>query len=412
VPAYEILYSTSGQGSVTVSHEEAEAGDVVTVKVDPAEGWQLESVKDSSGMTVEMDSNGQYTFVMPKHEEKITATFTEIPAVVYPIQWFVNGEAADAGEMGLVTVSHNEAEAGATITVDVMVNEGWKLSGIALEDGTAIEPVSENQYSFVMPEHEVSLEITMEELILEPVVIDENGEILWETVQTEVSWIVSVEKDAKEINKALGDDKITDKAWTVVAMLTGEEGDPSRILVLRAANDDADARNLLKPGALVLDNGEYVLLFPAPKSEEEAGKWNSAVKAGRKLMDLLCGDSELLSAAGCTEAFIHAVCSHGYGLCSDVAPEHEMEKVIFAVDELTGLIWAAAKMRPSKSCKDMELSSLKKKFKDKKFAAGCSRDVIKTGAEQLGWDLDQLLGKTLEAMAATEDVVAERMAAL
>lgn len=118
---------------------------------------------------------------------------------------------------------------------------------------------------------------------------------------------------------------------------------------------------------------------------------------------------ELLAGAGCSEALIHAVCSHGYGICSEVAPEHEMEKVLFAVDELTGLIGAAARMRPSKSCKDMELSSLKKKFKDKKFAAGCSRDVIRTGAEQLGWELEQLLGKTLEAMAACEDEIAAKM---
>jgi len=115
---------------------------------------------------------------------------------------------------------------------------------------------------------------------------------------------------------------------------------------------------------------------------------------------------ELLEQAGCTEEFIHAVVSHAYGLCSDGAPVHQMEKVLFAVDELTGLIGAAAKMRPSKSCKDMELSSLKKKFKDKKFAAGCSRDVIRTGAEQLGWELDELLGKTLAAMAACEDAIA------
>lgn len=118
---------------------------------------------------------------------------------------------------------------------------------------------------------------------------------------------------------------------------------------------------------------------------------------------------ELLSEAGFSDTFIHAVCSHGYGLCSDVEPEHEMEKILFAVDELTGLIGAAARMRPSKSCKDMELSSLKKKFKDKKFAAGCSRDVIKTGAERLGWELDELLDKTLEAMAACEDAIASAM---
>ena len=115
---------------------------------------------------------------------------------------------------------------------------------------------------------------------------------------------------------------------------------------------------------------------------------------------------ELLEKAGCDDEFIHAVCSHGYGLCCDVEPVHEMEKVLFAADELTGLIGAAARMRPSKSCKDMELSSLKKKFKDKKFAAGCSRDVITTGAERLGWTLDQLLDKTLEAMRSCEDSVA------
>ena len=115
---------------------------------------------------------------------------------------------------------------------------------------------------------------------------------------------------------------------------------------------------------------------------------------------------ELLEKAGCDDEFIHAVCSHGYGICCDVEPTHEMEKVLFAADELTGLIGAAARMRPSKSCKDMELSSLKKKFKDKKFAAGCSREVITTGAERLGWELDTLLGKTLEAMRSCEDSVA------
>ena len=102
------------------------------------------------------------------------------------------------------------------------------------------------------------------------------------------------------------------------------------------------------------------------------------------------------------EAMIHAVCSHGYGLVSDVEPEHKMEKILFATDELTGLIGAAALMRPSKSVEDMELKSLKKKFKDKRFAAGCSRDVIQKGAKMLGWELDTLLQKTLDAMKATE----------
>ncbi|HPR39742.1 MAG TPA: hydrolase [Oscillospiraceae bacterium] len=118
---------------------------------------------------------------------------------------------------------------------------------------------------------------------------------------------------------------------------------------------------------------------------------------------------ELLKKAGFDDRLIHAVCSHGYGLCSDVEPEHQMEKILFASDELTGLIWAAAKMRPSRSTQDMELSSLKKKFKDKKFAAGCSRDVIEQGAERLGWDLDTLLEKTLEAMRSCEDSVNEAM---
>ena len=119
---------------------------------------------------------------------------------------------------------------------------------------------------------------------------------------------------------------------------------------------------------------------------------------------------ELLKNGGVDGSMIHAVCSHGYGICCDVAPEHEMEKVLFAVDELTGLVGAAAKMRPSKSVMDMEVSSLKKKFKDKKFAAGCSRDVIKTGAERLGWTLEELMEKTIMAMRSCEAQIAEAMA--
>ena len=112
---------------------------------------------------------------------------------------------------------------------------------------------------------------------------------------------------------------------------------------------------------------------------------------------------ELLKEINANEEMIHAICCHGYGICSDIKPEHQMEKILFAVDELTGLIWAAAKMRPSKSTKDMEVSSLKKKFKDKKFAAGCSRETISNGAEQLGWTLEELFDKTLEAMRNCED---------
>ena len=114
---------------------------------------------------------------------------------------------------------------------------------------------------------------------------------------------------------------------------------------------------------------------------------------------------ELLKEINAPEDMVHAICSHGYGICSNVEPTHEMEKILFAVDELTGLIWAAAKMRPSKSTKDMEVSSLKKKFKDKKFAAGCSRDIISKGAEKLGWTLEELFEKTINAMRACEDAV-------
>ena len=120
---------------------------------------------------------------------------------------------------------------------------------------------------------------------------------------------------------------------------------------------------------------------------------------------------ELLREGGVGEDIIHSVVSHGYGItigCGvtlDVAPEHEMEKVLFAADELTGLIWAAALMRPSKSTKDMELKSLKKKYKSKGFAAGCSREVIQRGADQLGWELEKLLTMTLEAMKASEDLI-------
>ena len=121
---------------------------------------------------------------------------------------------------------------------------------------------------------------------------------------------------------------------------------------------------------------------------------------------------ELLEKGGCSPELIHAVCSHGYGICCDVEPVHEMEKVLFAADELTGLIGAAARMRPSKSVQDMELSSLKKKFKDKKFAAGCSRDVIRTGAERLGWELDTLLERTIEAMRSCEEGIQQEMARL
>jgi len=122
--------------------------------------------------------------------------------------------------------------------------------------------------------------------------------------------------------------------------------------------------------------------------------------------------AEILRAENYGEDVIRAICSHGYDIMVAIKPEHEMEKVLYAVDELSGLIGAAALMRPSKSVSDMELKSIKKKFKDKCFAAGCSRDTIRKGAELLEWDLDQLMTMTLEAMRATENTVAEQLAAV
>ena len=118
---------------------------------------------------------------------------------------------------------------------------------------------------------------------------------------------------------------------------------------------------------------------------------------------------ELLRDGGVGEDMIYSICSHGYGICSDQEPKHEMEKVLFAADELTGLIWSAALMRPSKSVMDMEVKSLKKKFKDKRFAAGCSRDVIRDGAQRLGWELDDLFDKTIQAMRSCEAQIGEEM---
>ena len=113
---------------------------------------------------------------------------------------------------------------------------------------------------------------------------------------------------------------------------------------------------------------------------------------------------ELLKAEGYDDDFIHSTMSHGWGMTgSRFEPEHIMEKILFACDELTGLIWAATLMRPSKSTKDLEVSSVKKKFKDKKFAAGCSRDVVRLGAENLGWELDELFEKTIQAMRTLEE---------
>ena len=297
-PVYEVKYSTSGQGTVALSANEAEAGDVIVIDVTPAEGWQLESIKDASDMTLTKNPEGKFAFVMPEDDAKITVTFTEIPVVKYAVQWSVNGQIGDAGEMAQVILSTTEAEAGTTVTATVRINEGWELGDISCKNGTVLESAGENQYTFVMPEQDETLVITVEEVYKEPNVFDENGNILWDVVQAEESWIQTVETDARNVKQALGEDKVDDKTWSVVAMLTSAETDPNYILLLQAAQEGADAKSLLKPGALVLDNGEYVVLIPASKTEEGAGAWNDAVKVGRKLMDLLSQDNELLTAAG------------------------------------------------------------------------------------------------------------------
>lgn len=114
-------------------------------------------------------------------------------------------------------------------------------------------------------------------------------------------------------------------------------------------------------------------------------------------------EQEILRERGIDERIIHAVASHGYALTVDIEPEHEMEKVLYAVDELTGLIGAVALMRPSKSVSDLELKSVKKKYKNANFAAGCSREVIERGAAMLGWELDELIERTILAMRSCED---------
>lgn len=121
---------------------------------------------------------------------------------------------------------------------------------------------------------------------------------------------------------------------------------------------------------------------------------------------------ELLREGGADEPLVHAVCSHGWGITVDVRPEHLMEKLLFASDELSGLIWASALMRPSRGVQDLELKSVKKKFKDRKFAAGCSREVITKGAELAGWTLDELIERTILAMRSCEASVEEGMAGL
>ena len=120
-------------------------------------------------------------------------------------------------------------------------------------------------------------------------------------------------------------------------------------------------------------------------------------------------EQEIMKEKGIDEKIIHATASHGYNLTVDIKPEHEMEKILYATDELTGLIGAVAIMRPSKSVQDLELKSVKKKYKNEKFAAGCSRKVIEDGAEMLGWELDKLIEETILAMRVDEEKINDFM---
>lgn len=159
---------------------------------------------------------------------------------------------------------------------------------------------------------------------------------------------------------------------------------------------------------------EEVLRYLAKKEGEDENFWGLVgllhdVDYEKWPEEHLKRTPDILKEIDAPQEMIHGILSHGHGICSDVKPEKKMEKYLYAVDELTGLIGACALMRPSKSTKDMELKSLKKKFKDKKFAAGCSRDVIKKGAENLGLELDELLSITLEAMKDREDAIEDHL---
>ncbi|MDF2567765.1 MAG: metal dependent phosphohydrolase [Oscillospiraceae bacterium] len=116
-------------------------------------------------------------------------------------------------------------------------------------------------------------------------------------------------------------------------------------------------------------------------------------------------EQEIMLELGLDERLIHAVASHGYALTVDIEPQHQMEKILYATDELTGLIGAVAIMRPSKSVMDLELKSVKKKYKNANFAAGCSREVIERGAEMLGWELDELIEQTILALRSCESQI-------
>ena len=151
--------------------------------------------------------------------------------------------------------------------------------------------------------------------------------------------------------------------------------------------------------------------FGADKAHWEAVGYLHDVDYEKFPEEHLAHTRELLSGEDIDESDIRAILSHGYGICTDIEPQTDMEKSLFTVDELTGIVQAASLMRPT-GITDLEVKSLKKKYKDKKFAAGCSRDVINTGAERLGWTIEELMEKTILAMRSCEESVNKEMETL
>ena len=304
---YAIAYAINdqtGSDSVTLSHTEAEAGETITVIVDPAEGWQIDEVRSQSGTAVTKVSDTQYTFVMAEKNENIFVSVSKIPVSAYPVNWTVNGKTGDTGEMGSVALSRTEAEAGETITATVVPSEGWLFEDIKCTSGTEITVVDDTNYTFVMAEQAETVEITLAPMPTEPEVIGENGVIDWEAARENVSWIATAETDPKAVKKTLGKAVVTSEGWTTEALLLSEGWDaaenkelPPYVLVL-SGDEAADTLELLAEGDLVLDNGEKVLLVRAPKTEDDRTAWNKAVRAALNVADLLCGTEDQLETFG------------------------------------------------------------------------------------------------------------------
>ena len=304
---YAIAYAINdqtGSDSVTLSHTEAEAGETITVMVDPAEGWQIDEVRSQSGTAVTKVSDTQYTFVMAEKDENILVSVSKIPVPTYAVSWTVNGKTGDAGEMADVVLSRTEAEAGETITVTVVPSEGWLFEDIKCSNGAEITAVDDTTYTFVMAEQAETVEITLAPMPTEPEVTGEDGTIDWEAVRENVSWIAAAETDPEAVKTTLDKAMVTTEGWTTEALLLPEGWDaaenkelPPYVLVL-SGDEAADALELLAEGDLVLDNGEKVLLVRAPKTEDDGTAWNKAVRAAVNVADLLCGAEDQLEAFG------------------------------------------------------------------------------------------------------------------